>query len=907
MKPRCALMVTMILGCCGVFSVASAQTGWCFTEADSTGLLLQGGVEHPYPHSIESAVIRVRVHDMQGLGGEGALSPAEIKANLTVLRDFFDDYAIHFNVLSIEDLPLQNYFGYLNIWGAAVTNSDPDVIDIFLTDPNFGYDGAVAGGIPGTFLIMFGNVLGTEVIAHEMGHCLGLYHTHETFVCAELPDGSNCAECGDFVCDTAANPTDLRPFVDPSYCYLLPEFYNMFPDYDPDPTNLMAYTPITCLEHVSEEQHDRMMAAIEHLPVLQAVVDHAEAVYDNKSGETGLTYTAQPYSAVGIDYENLVGQPRDYEDLFITMYDGGGELYRCWQINENGVPVFERRTQQAFPAPLPSNLTGTSHADYDNDGDLDLFVAGGYLNTARLYRNEGNGTFSDHSAILGTSQQLANVYAGAWADYDGDGWIDIYLCRGNGPGGAPEYDLLMRNEVGTQGQFVDATAAEGMTDGNANLTNSLGAVWADVTGDDLLDLFVVENYPISDPPQPQVHGKLFIHDFNTPGGFHEDAAARFPVLVDALQQMTSVDAADVDLDGDIDLVAGFEGILQGAIVYVNDGPGNFKASDAIFLPDRNGTSAVRFVDQDLDGRPDLLVTSSDPGTSPRYFRNTRNADEEVLFFDDTPFVFGADAGLRAEGLVSLDWNRDGDQDLFLGRPTTVGRHFYRATSVGGGDLPPRSTITLRLSSPVGVNNTAGIGARVTSTYSGHTLLRRVDGGSGRGGQGDLVLSFPVDQTTGTVPVSVVWPNGWQQPAQVPVHTPGGAPYVLLDDTNPTVDNASVSGYAEYDPVTEEMTFVFTWATEYGFDASLDKVTLDLSQVPQRCHPAVTEITPATPGAVHTYERQATGKYRHTLRWTGWQCEPNCTLPYTVTSAHRTGIASTSSPRNLKFTFCPNSL
>jgi len=883
---------------------ATAQPAWeCGTGVPQQDPLLARGITYPYPHSIESAVINVRVHDLMDLQGNGDLTLAEIEAVLDNLQAFYAGI-VQFRLVEIVDTPVAYYDVPLIFLQRVFENTTSDALDIILTDPNHPLERGQAQWIPATAFFVSGPIINSNVVAHEMGHCLGLFHTFETMFCAESPDGSNCTTCGDMVCDTAACPAPLwEPYTDPQTCSLTAAFYAIYPDYDPDPTNVMVYAPTHCLDTITPEQADRLLAMIEFAPELQPVIAHSQHVFDNRSSETGLSYVGTPYSAVGIDYFNEGTQPREYEDLFVTIPGLPARLFQCRYLTLNGVPFFEDKTFTAFGPNPPYDLRGASHADFDNDGDLDLFVAGGILQSAQLFQNDGDGTFTDVSSRLGTAAIRANVQAGVWSDYDGDGWVDLYLCRGEGGEGTVVADVLLNNRHHTTAEFTDVTAAVGMTAGNANLTNALGAVWTDVNLDGHPDLFVAEYYPLVVPPAP--HARLFIHDGSATGGFTEESQARLAGLVDVMMQMTAVDMADLDNDGYPDLVGGRYGLQNSVVVCLNDGSGYFPASDIIWLQDVADVNGVRCFDQDLDGRMDLLVTSESANEPPAVFRNTTALGATVAFFNDTPHAFQGDAGGAARGLVSLDWNRDGDQDLFVGRATSTDQFYYRTTRIDGTDHPDQDAISVRVASPQGVNNAAGIGARVSVGFGTETLVKWVDGGSSRGGQNDLVLTFPVDQSSGNVPVAIVWPNGWLQSAQVPVHTPGDAPQLVLDDTNPTVQDATVSAYAEYDPVEDLMTFVFTWSTEYGSDPAMDKVTF--GSVPSQCDPGLTQITPATSGATHTQTRLATGAYQHELRWTGWECVPNCTIPYTVTSGHRTGITSTSTQKTLKFRFCPSSL
>lgn len=124
---------------------------------------------------------------------------------------------------------------------------------------------------------------------------------------------------------------------------------------------------------------------------------------------------------------------------------------------------------------------GCALADYDNDGDLDLYVAS--YGTAVLYRNDANGTFVDVAAELGLNENLHAVGA-AWGDYDNDGYIDLFVAAYTGVSGnlRPD-DRLYRNLAG-QG-FKNILAP-----GSVMNVADHGVQWVDVDGDGALDLSV---------------------------------------------------------------------------------------------------------------------------------------------------------------------------------------------------------------------------------------------------------------------------------------------------------------------------------------------------------------------------------------------------------------------------------
>jgi hypothetical protein len=136
---------------------------------------------------------------------------------------------------------------------------------------------------------------------------------------------------------------------------------------------------------------------------------------------------------------------------------------------------------------IPETMgSGLAFFDYDNDGDPDLYLvnstywpdkAEGRTTSAQLYRNDGDGTFSDVTAAAGLERNLYG-FGVATGDYDNDGWIDLYLANLGG-------NLLLRN---VEGRFVDVTETAGVA-GNPE-DWSVGTTFLDVDDDGDLDLFV---------------------------------------------------------------------------------------------------------------------------------------------------------------------------------------------------------------------------------------------------------------------------------------------------------------------------------------------------------------------------------------------------------------------------------
>ncbi|MBI4325977.1 MAG: VCBS repeat-containing protein [Chloroflexi bacterium] len=176
-----------------------------------------------------------------------------------------------------------------------------------------------------------------------------------------------------------------------------------------------------------------------------------------------------------------------WQDLFIVAWPSGiNHLY----LN-NGVGAFTKVTGD--PIVSESNAWGgPAWADYDNDGDLDLFLTTGgrFFETGpvRLYRNDGTGRFASMSVedVGSLLSEGAQSYSCAWGDYDNDGWIDLYVANG-WRGAESRPDLLYRNKG--DGTFTKVTRGSPSTEKGAGMS----ANWVDIDNDGSLDLFIAKH------------------------------------------------------------------------------------------------------------------------------------------------------------------------------------------------------------------------------------------------------------------------------------------------------------------------------------------------------------------------------------------------------------------------------
>lgn len=297
---------------------------------------------------------------------------------------------------------------------------------------------------------------------------------------------------------------------------------------------------------------------------------------------------------------------------------------------------------------------GQAWGDYDGDGFVDLFVTDeGGPNV--LYRNARDGTFT----VSPLSAQVAlpeHSSAGAvFADYDNDGFRDL-LVLGNGA------NHLFHNEGG--GAFVDVTALAGVDDRRRGQTAAFG----DYDNDGYLDLYVVNHY-CSCPLKPDRDDRLY---HNEGDGTFREVTELLGTAVNGLGFSASF--ADYDNDGDLDIyLANDQGLdfewggrTWRNVLWRNDGAGCdgwcfTEVAIETGADSRIDSMGLAVGDYDNDGDLDFFVSNSPPG--------------HVLLRNDGPGMFSdmrGIAGLESDpfggtgwGTVFFDYDNDGFQDVYL--------------------------------------------------------------------------------------------------------------------------------------------------------------------------------------------------------------------------------------------------
>ena len=413
---------------------------------------------------------------------------------------------------------------------------------------------------------------------------------------------------------------------------------------------------------------------------------------------------------------------------------------------------------------------GVVTGDYDNDGHVDLFVAGLRRNT--LFRNRGDGTFADVTASAGLARpdpRFGTLWAvaGAFLDYDRDGWLDLFVsnyCVWDpahepvcGNPGAPDYchpkqyqglpNSLFRNNG--DGTFADVSEKAGI---RARVGKGMGIGVADFDDDGWMDVFLSND---------TVPSFLFANNRN--GTFTESAferAVAFPDKGEAVSGM-GADARDVDNDGRPD-------VFQTALA--NETFPLFRNLGGAFedVTARSGVgTATRpragwgngIVDLNNDGWKDLFVACGDVMAPDGAFGPNVPMANAVLAnlkdgrFADASASAGAAFARKAvhRGVAFGDVDNDGRVDAVvtaLDAPVELWRN-----------VSPTPNHWLSVKAVGSVSARDGTGARLKVVTASGTQHNHVSTAVGYGGASDRRVHFGLGAEKTVHELTVTWPSG----------------------------------------------------------------------------------------------------------------------------------------------------
>ncbi len=446
---------------------------------------------------------------------------------------------------------------------------------------------------------------------------------------------------------------------------------------------------------------------------------------------------------LGVDHNSLSGgsviddfNGDDYMDVVVTSWDSRVPMKIF--LNDKKGSFFDHTKN----ADLDRQLGGLNliHADYDNDGDNDLFVLrGAWLGTLgepignhpnSLLRNDGTGKFTDITIEAGL-RDLHPVHSGVWADFDLDGYLDLFL--GNESAQDPDdrstinvhrYQLFKNNMNGTFNNiaqlagiddfgFVKGVAAGDIdNDGDQDIYISRLGQRNQLFRNDIIpsgQLSFEEIAEEANVDQPLLSFPTWFWDFDN-DGWEDIFVASY----------TSFFQSDLDK-----VAADYLGLdeRRNSRLYRNLGNGTFE--DVTIEKNLNQmllAMGANFGDIDNDGYLDLYIGTGQPAlislVPNRIFKNDNGG-----YFHDVTTTCGLGHLQKGHGISFADWDNDGDQDIYAVMGGAYSGDLYRNAMFENPGFS-NSWVRLKLIGSAS-SNKAAIGARIKIQVKTETGERKI--------------------------------------------------------------------------------------------------------------------------------------------------------------------------------------
>ncbi len=446
--------------------------------------------------------------------------------------------------------------------------------------------------------------------------------------------------------------------------------------------------------------------------------------------------------------------------------------------------------------PLPDvEKPGAIFADYDNDGDDDIYVYTDNFILALTGQPEpnpqdgppnlllknlwielgatlppaGQPLFEEVAAdagvddlpatpfpsVTGTNYPGYRAVTASWLDYDRDGWVDLYVghmvCANTYA--ESNWNRLFRNQG--DGTFAETTIAAGLHGLGvaAGLRPTLAVVGGHFDQDLWPDLYV-GNIACNPNEPATLHNDVYFR--NTGLGAFVDATSESPGLGDDAGSAMGIAVGDVENDGDWDVYItdifgqAFDAPPQGNPLYLANGNGTFQDNSAPTAGVAGATSwPTNFFDADDDGDEDLFMGAF--GSVPSLNRFWLN--DGAGSFTDVSAASGVQSPFKnAYGSAVFDYDRDGDLDLVVNNGDFSKISLLRNDSPDGNHW-------LGVKLEASVSNRSAIGTVVKARVGSQTMMRQVLGGSSAHSQDELVPHFGLGSATVVDSLEVFWPSG----------------------------------------------------------------------------------------------------------------------------------------------------
>ena len=423
-------------------------------------------------------------------------------------------------------------------------------------------------------------------------------------------------------------------------------------------------------------------------------------------------------------------------DIFISNQGGDSALF----YNEGG--HFRDIAESAGVHARGLVGSGAVFADYDNDGWKDLYLVN--LGANVLFHNNGDKTFTDVSEIAGVGDTGAGMSA-AWADYDNDGWLDLYVVNHMGPDGSA--DRLYHNLGNGRFEDVSHFMSERKRSGAGFV-----ASWLDYDNDGDQDLYVVNDDFFGD----HKGNVLWMNDGPGKDGWRfYDVSTRSKTNTVLNGMGLAVGDYDNDLDEDLLFTnIGPNVLLKNTSLGIFEDQTNEAGVARQWLSDNREplTWCSMFLDVDYDGFQDAFLCGA-PLDKPQGQLNALFYNNGDKTFTDITLDAGMTEELWTRSAAYGDLDNDGDLDIYAsnyGQASNV----YQNTSETGNWL------TVRLQ---GVrSNRDGIGAKVFIDTQHGRQLQHIRSGSSLGAGHDMAAYFGLGEAERVSRLEIHWPSGTVQ-------------------------------------------------------------------------------------------------------------------------------------------------
>ncbi|MFN0084163.1 MAG: CRTAC1 family protein [Blastocatellia bacterium] len=521
-------------------------------------------------------------------------------------------------------------------------------------------------------------------------------------------------------------------------------------------------------------------------PLFVDAAARAGLAFRHFTGATGELYMPEIMGAGAalLDYDNdgdldvyliqgrVLNEKKGLNDARFPVPKGwrpGNRLFRSERI-PGGALKFTDVTE-ASGAGFDGYGMGAATGDYDNDGDVDLYLTNFGGNA--LLRNNGNGTFTNVTRESGVDDPRWSASA-AFLDYDRDGDLDLFVCnyldftvRGNkrclAPTGEPDYcapnvyrpqpSRLFRNEGG--GRFADATQAAGL---GAAFGPALGVASADFNGDGWTDIYVANDGAANLLWVNRGDGTFEERGLMAGAAYSADGAARAGM---------GLAVNDFDNDGDEDILV-TNLTRQGSTLFRNDGTGRFEDATIdqnLAQPSFLSTGfGVAWFDYDQDGWRDAFAANGAvtllPGLrgQPYPYRQANQLfhNEGGKGFREVTNAAGPPFRLSevSRGAALGDLDNDGDLDLLVTNNNGPVRLLLNQAAAGAHWLQVRV---------LDATNRDALGARVALLRpEGRQLWNRVHTDGSYLSASDPRVHFGLGAESGHISIGVLWTDGTRE-------------------------------------------------------------------------------------------------------------------------------------------------